>query len=55
MKVYKNLKKKLNMNVKIMVGGAPVTREFAKNIGADGYSRDAIEAAKTASSLIGRK
>ena len=49
-----NLKKKLNMDVKIMVGGAPVTREFAKNIGADGYSRDAIEAAKTAEKLIGR-
>ena len=49
-----NLKNKLNMNVKIMVGGAPVTRDFAKNIGADGYSRDAIEAAKTAEKLIGR-
>ena len=47
-----DLKKKLNIDVKIMVGGAPVTREFAKNIGADGYSRDAIEAAKTATDLL---
>lgn len=30
--------------VKIMVGGAPVTSEFAKDIGADGYGNDAAEA-----------
>ena len=47
-----NLKNKLNIDVKIMVGGAPVTKEFAKNIGADGYSRDAIEAAKLATDLL---
>lgn len=48
------LKKSLNMDIKIMVGGAPVTREFAENIGAEGYSRDAIEAARVASALIKR-
>ena len=37
-----------------MVGGAPVTKDFAKNIGADGYSRDAIEAAKLAINLVGK-
>ncbi len=47
-----NLKKALNINAKIMVGGAPLTRDFAKNIGADGYSKDAIEAAKVAENLI---
>ena len=47
-----DLKKKLNMDVKIMIGGAPVTRDFAKSIGADGYSRDAIEAAKLATNLL---
>ena len=47
-----NLKNKLNIDVKIMVGGAPVTKDFAKNIGADGYSRDAIEAAKLATDLL---
>ena len=47
-----NLKKALNINAKIMVGGAPLTQEFANNIGADGYSRDAIEAAKVATKLL---
>ena len=47
-----NLKKALNINAKIMVGGAPVTKEFAQSIGADGYSKDAIDAAKLAKELI---
>lgn len=47
-----NLKKALNIDAKIMVGGAPLTQEFANSIGADGYSRDAIEAAKTATKLL---
>ena len=34
--------------VKIMVGGAPVTEEFAKEIGADSYSCDAASAANAA-------
>ncbi|MGL4606223.1 MAG: cobalamin-binding protein, partial [Eubacteriaceae bacterium] len=29
---------------KIMVGGSPVTKEFAMNIGADGYADDAYSA-----------
>lgn len=36
--------------VKIMVGGAPVTQEFADKIGADGYAPDAGSAAKLAKS-----
>lgn len=36
---------------KVMVGGAPVTAEFAKDIGADAYSSDAAEAALMAESL----
>ena len=47
-----NLKKALNIDAKIMVGGAPLTQEFANSIGADGYSRDAIEAAKVATKLL---
>ena len=47
-----NLKKSLNIDAKIMVGGAPLTQEFANNIGADGYSKDAIEAAKVATKLL---
>lgn len=34
--------------VKVMVGGAPVTQEFAAQIGADGYSPDASQAARLA-------
>ena len=39
--------------VKVMVGGAPVTQEWVKQIGADGYSEDAIGAAKVAKQLLG--
>ena len=38
-------------NVKIMVGGAPITKEFADEIGADGYSEDAASAAVLAKAL----
>lgn len=37
---------------KIMVGGGPVTREFAEKIGADGYASDAIEAVEVAKKLL---
>jgi 5-methyltetrahydrofolate--homocysteine methyltransferase len=40
----------LREQVKVLVGGAPVTREFAMEIGADGYAADgarAVELAKT--------
>ena len=36
----------------IMVGGGPVTREFAKEIGADIYTENAAEAAETASDIL---
>lgn len=35
----------LREQVKLLVGGAPVTAEWAKEIGADGYARDASSAA----------
>jgi len=38
-------------DIKIMVGGAPITQEFADEIGADGYSEDAASAATLAKSL----
>jgi corrinoid protein of di/trimethylamine methyltransferase len=41
--------------VKVMIGGAPVSSAFAEKIGADGYSRNAIEAVKLAQELIGAK
>lgn len=39
-------------NVKVMVGGAPVTPEFAKKIGAHGYASDASQAATLAKSFM---
>jgi 5-methyltetrahydrofolate--homocysteine methyltransferase len=40
-------------SVMVMVGGAPVTEKFAKDIGADGYSPDAASAVDKARELIG--
>ncbi len=39
--------------VKTLVGGAPVTPIFAKNIGADGYCREATSAPSTIKKLLG--
>lgn len=38
--------------VKVMVGGAPITQEFADKIGADAYTPDAASAAKRAKELV---
>jgi len=43
----------LRPNVKVMVGGAPVTRSWAEEIGAEGYSEDAIGAVAEAKRLMG--
>ncbi len=40
------------LGVKTMVGGAPVTKDFADKIGADGYSEDAPSAVALARSLV---
>ncbi len=42
----------MRKDVKIMVGGAAVTPEFARMIGADGYGKDAHEAVMLAKSFI---
>ena len=39
-------------NIKIMVGGAPITQEFAEKIGADCYTEDAATAAAMAKVLV---
>ena len=39
-------------NVKIMIGGAPVTQDFADEIGADAYTPDAGSAAEKAAELL---
>ncbi len=38
--------------VKVMVGGAPVTAEYAKKIGADGYAPNAASAVDTAKEIL---
>lgn len=38
-------------NIKVMVGGAPITQEFADEIGADAYTADAASAAQMAKKL----
>ena len=45
----------LRDKVKVMVGGAPVSKEFAVEIGADGYSSNANEAVALAKSLMEKK
>jgi len=42
----------LRPRVKIIVGGAPVTRRWSEEIGADGYARDAVSAVALAKDLL---
>jgi 5-methyltetrahydrofolate--homocysteine methyltransferase len=44
----------LRDSVKILVGGAPVSSDFAKEIGADGWAPDAVSAKDLAFQLIGQ-
>lgn len=46
---YKNEQR---VSSKVMIGGAVITQEYADEIGADGYSRDAAEAVKLAQRLV---
>lgn len=43
--------KRIKLPVKVMIGGAVITQEYADEIGADGYSRDAADAVKLAKRL----
>jgi 5-methyltetrahydrofolate--homocysteine methyltransferase len=43
----------LRDKVKVMIGGAPVTQEFANQIGADGFAADASSATRVARELVG--
>jgi 5-methyltetrahydrofolate--homocysteine methyltransferase len=42
----------LRDQIKIIVGGAPITEEYAAQIGADGYAPDASQAVTLAKKLI---
>ena len=46
-------KEGMREQVKVMVGGAPVTEEWKDKIGADGYGEDAVDAVNVARELIG--
>ena len=45
--------KEQKIDAKIMIGGAVITGEYAREIGADAYSKDAAEAVRVAKSLLG--
>lgn len=42
----------LRSSVKVIVGGAPVTRRWAEEIGADGYAKDAVSAVSLVKGLL---
>jgi len=41
--------------VKVLVGGAPVTLDFAKEIGADGWAPDAVAAKDKTLEFLGKE
>ena len=45
----------IRSNVKVIVGGAPVTRDYAAHIGADAYAHDGGEAARVCKELMTAK
>lgn len=47
-------KEGLRPRIKVMVGGAPITRDWVQKIKADGYSEDAVGAVKIAKELVGK-
>jgi corrinoid protein of di/trimethylamine methyltransferase len=52
--VIETLKKEgLRDKVKVIIGGAPTSKEWAKEIGADGYGADAAEAVEVVKKLLG--
>lgn len=51
MKNVIDLAKQEGLEAKVMIGGAVITQEYADEIGADGYSKDAADAVKLAQKL----
>ncbi len=47
--------KEKECSAKIIIGGAVITEDYAKQIGADGYSRDAADAVKLVQRLLEKK
>ena len=44
----------IRQQVKVLVGGAPITQKFADEIGADGFSESAAGAVAAARTVLGR-
>ncbi len=42
----------LRTHVKILIGGAPVTQDYADQVGADGFAQDASRAARLATTTL---
>ncbi|NIQ33977.1 MAG: cobalamin-binding protein [Nitrososphaeria archaeon] len=45
----------LRHDVRVMIGGRPITLEFSREIGADGYAEDAVKAVRVIKVLMGMK
>lgn len=46
-------KAELRERVKVMIGGAPITEEYAREVGADAYGRDCFQAVEIARKFVG--
>ena len=53
MKEVVRLARESRLAAKVIIGGAVITQDFADEIGADGYSRDAAEAVLLVKKLLG--
>ena len=47
--------KEKNVDAKVIIGGAVITQEYADEIGADGYSKDAADAVKLTQRILNIK
>ena len=54
MKTVVEIAKQKGCKAKIMIGGAVITQDYADEIGADGYSKDSVDAVKMADKLVGK-
>ena len=52
MKSVIELAREQGVTARIIIGGAVITEDYAKEIGADGYSRDAADAVKLVKNLL---
>lgn len=53
MKKVVDLIKEKNLNIKTIIGGSPVSKEYAEKIGADEYGHDAVNAVDCVKNLLG--